>query len=220
MVTQIKAAKNKRYTEQMKRIARREDISLEAIRNRVASGKIVILKNRMRDRLLPCGIGRGLNTKVNANLGTSSFRPRIKNELEKLRVAVKYGADTVMDLSIGGNLARIRTELIRHSPVPLGTVPIYETAVNAEIKYGSFLKMKPEEVLETLRQQAAEGVDFFTIHAGVTRRNLTLLRQARKRVAGIVSRGGAILACWMRKNKRENPFYEYFDAVLDIARDR
>ncbi|MFH1339579.1 MAG: phosphomethylpyrimidine synthase ThiC [Candidatus Omnitrophota bacterium] len=217
-MTQIELAKNKEYSPEMKYISKREGLDVETIRKRVSQGRIVILHNRKRQIPRPCAVGQGLTTKVNANLGTSPYKPRIKTELEKLAVAIKYGADTVMDLSVGGNLSKIRREIIRHSIVPVGTVPIYEAAVAAERKCGSFLKMETESIFEILEQQASDGVDFFTIHAGVTRKNLSVLTKKGKRVTGIVSRGGAILACWMSKRLRENPFFEHFDRVLEIAR--
>lgn len=217
-MTLIESARNKKYTPQMKIISKREGLGLDILRRRISEGKIVIPANRNRKIPKPCGIGLGLTTKVNANLGSSPYQPRIKNELKKLEMAVQYGADTVMDLSVGGDIKRIRREIIQHSPVPVGTVPIYEAAVNAQRKYGSFLRMKAEEIFDVLEQQACDGVDFFTIHAGVTKKNLSVLRRTNRRIAGIVSRGGAMLASWMKKNKRENPFFEDFDRVLDIAR--
>lgn len=217
-MTQLESAKKNKYTPEMRIISKRENFSLETLRQRIAQGKIVIPHNKKRKISKPCGIGYGLTTKVNANLGTSSYQPKLKDELKKLAVAIRYDADTVMDLSIGGNLKRIRRQIIKHSPVPVGTVPIYEAAVNAQKKYGSFLKMKVEEIFNVLEQQACDGVDFFTIHAGVTLKNLSALLQDKKRITGIVSRGGSILSCWMRKYKRENPFFKYFDRVLDIAR--
>ena len=217
-MTRIELAKNKKYTSEMRIIAKREGLSLEDLRRGISRGRIVIPRNKKRALLKPCGIGQGLTTKVNANMGTSSHKPQINNELKKMDVAIKHGADTIMDLSIGGDLNLIRRKILKHSPVPVGTVPIYEAAVNAEKKYGTFLNMKTDEIFQVLEQQACEGVDFFTIHAGVTLKNLATLWRKNKRIAGIVSRGGAILSCWMNKNKRENPFFEHFDRVLDIAR--
>ncbi len=215
-MTQIESAKNKKYTPEMRIISKREDLNLETLRQRISQGRIVIPNNKKRKIAKPCAIGQGLTTKINANLGTSPHRTRIKNELKKLEVALEYGTDTVMDLSIGGDLKKIRSQIIKHSSVPVGTVPIYEAAVNAQRKYGSFLKMRVEEIFEVLQQQASDGVDFFTIHAGVTQRNLSFLLRQYKRITGIVSRGGAILACWMKEHKQENPFFEYFGRVLDI----
>lgn len=216
-MTQIESAKDKKYTPEMKIISKREGLNLQTLRQRISRGRIVIPHNKKRNITKPCGIGYGLSTKVNANLGTSPHQSNVTNELRKLEVALKYGADTIMDLSIGGNLKRIRKEIIKHSPVPVGTVPIYEAAVDAEKKYGSFLKIGVEEIFQVLQQQASDGVDFFTIHAGVTQKNLSTLLRGHKRITGIVSRGGAILATWMKKHRRENPFFENFDRVLDIA---
>jgi len=177
---------------------------------------VVIPLNKGRRIKKPCGIGYGLRTKINANIGTSTDKSGLKDELEKLKVAVKYGSDTVMDLSIGGNIAKIRARILKHSPIPVGTVPIYEIAVNAHNRSKDFLKFDIREILEALENQAREGVDFFTIHAGVTKKSLAALRE-QKRILGIVSRGGAILASWIYRNKKENPFYQYFDKILDIA---
>ncbi len=218
-MTQIEFAKSKKYSPQLRAIAKRENLGIEVIRKRIVSGKIVLPHNRKRKMSKPCGIGQGLTTKVNANLGTSSYNPGIKKELKKLETAIKFGADTVMDLSVGGNIPKIRREIIQRSSVPIGTVPIYEIAVTAEKKYGAFLKMHGEDFFEVLQRQAADGVDFFTIHSGVTRKNLSFLSAKSKRVAGIVSRGGAMLACWMKKHRCENPFFEHFDRVIDIARE-
>ena len=141
---------------------------------------------------------------------------RVCLELKKLKVAVKYGADTVMDLSIGHNISEIRSKILGNSPIPVGTVPIYEIAVNAQKRNGDFLKFGADDMVDVLESQAREGVDFFTIHAGVTRSCLALLKKHR-RALDIVSRGGAIIASWINRHKKENPLYEYFDKILDIA---
>ncbi|MFC1658327.1 phosphomethylpyrimidine synthase ThiC [Candidatus Omnitrophota bacterium] len=216
-MTLIESAKNNKITAQMRTVSAREGMIPSVLGKRVSEGRIVIPRNIKRKIAKPCGIGFGLTTKVNANLGTSPFHSSLKDELKKLNTAIKYGADTVMDLSIGGDLRKIRRAIVQHSNVPVGTVPVYQAAVNAERKSGSFLKMEAEDIFEVLEEQAADGVDFFTIHAGVTLRNLSFLK-TRKRLTGIVSRGGSMLACWMSKRNRENPFFEYFDRVLDIAR--
>jgi len=216
-MTQIEFAKNNKYSPEMKDVSKREGMNLATLRQRIASGRIVIPRNKKKNISKICGIGYGLTTKVNANLGTSPYQPRVENELKKLEIAIQYGADTIMDLSVGGDLKKIRRQIIKHSPVPVGTVPIYEAAVNAEKRHGSFLKMTDKDIFEVLQQQASDGVDFFTIHAGVTLKNVSFLSGKKKRIAGIVSRGGSILACWMKEHKRENPFFEYFDRVLSIA---
>lgn len=215
-MTQIELARNKKYSLEMKFISKCEGMDLPTLCQRIAQGRIVIPNNKIRKIQKPCGIGEGLTTKINANIGTSTDKTRIKEELKKLETAIKYGADTVMDLSVGGDLLKMRERIIKQSPVPVGSVPIYEAAVNAERKYGTFLKMKVEDIFRTLEKQASDGIDFFTIHAGVTQKNLSILSKA-KRIINVVSRGGAILACWMMKNECENPFFEYFDRVLNIA---
>ncbi|MGD0335779.1 MAG: phosphomethylpyrimidine synthase ThiC [Candidatus Omnitrophota bacterium] len=215
-MTQLRYAKNKRLTPLMKEVARQENLSGSNILEGIAAGRIVIPCNSKHKIKDPCGIGYGLKTKVNANIGTSTDKPGIKEELRKLAVAIKYKTDTVMDLSVGGNLVKNRREILRYSTVPVGTVPVYEVTVNAQRKKGNFLRFDIGDILETLEAQAEDGVDFFTIHSGVTRNSLKGLN-ANKRILNIVSRGGAIIAGWMNLHKKENPFYEYFDRILDIA---
>jgi len=215
-MTQLESAKNKTVTPLMRRVAAKEGLSVSVLLKRIAGGKIVIPCNNKHRLKHPCGIGYGLGTKVNANLGTSTDRCKLSEELQKLKVAVAAGADTVMDLSVGGDIKKIRRAIFKHSSVPVGTVPIYEIAVTAQKDKGSFLKFTSRDMLNTLEAQAQEGIDFFTIHAGVTRRSLAALR-SQKRLLGIVSRGGAILARWISEYKKENPFYEYFEEILDIA---
>jgi phosphomethylpyrimidine synthase len=215
-MTQLEYAKNNTLTPLMKKIARPEGLSPQFILRRLKDGKVVIPLNKKHKIKKPCGIGYGLRTKVNANIGTSTDKSEIDDELEKLRVAIKYGTDTVMDLSVGGDLKKIRRGILRYSSVPVGTVPIYEIAVNAQKNKGGFLNFTINDILDALCSQAEDGVDFFTIHAGVTKKSLSILRR-HKRILGIVSRGGAILATWMSNHKKENPFYEHFDSILDIA---
>jgi phosphomethylpyrimidine synthase len=215
-MTQLEYAKNNIITPLMKRIAGEEGRNPNLILRWIKEGRVVILHNQKHNIKKPCAVGWGLRTKVNANIGTSTDKSQINDELKKIEVAVKYGADTIMDLSIGGNLKKIRKEVLSYSPVPVGTVPVYEIAVNAQKRKGNFLKFSIDDILDTLELQAKEGVDFFTIHAGVTKRSLNTLKE-HKRLMGIVSRGGAILATWMSYYKKENPFYAYFDRVLDIA---
>ena len=217
-MTQLEYAKNNIITPLMKRIAYKEDKNPNLILKWVREGRVVILHNRKRDIKKPCAVGWGLRTKINANIGTSTDKSQISDELRKIEVAVKYGTDTIMDLSVGGNLKKIRKQILEYSPVPVGTVPVYEIAVNAQKVKGNFLKFSIDDILDNLESQAKEGVDFFTIHAGVTRKSLGVLKK-HKRILDIVSRGGAILASWIACNKKENPFYEYFDKILDIAYD-
>lgn len=215
-MTQLEYAKNNVLTPLMRKIAHQEGIPPKLILRRIREGKVVIPLNKKHNIKKPCAVGYGLRTKVNANIGTSTDKSQINDELKKIEVAVKYGADTIMDLSVGGNLKKIRKDVLSYSPVPVGTVPVYEIAVNAQKRKGNFLKFNIDDILDTLELQAKEGVDFFTIHAGVTKRSLNTLKK-HKRLLGIVSRGGAILATWMSRHKKENPFYAYFDRILDIA---
>ena len=215
-MTQLECAKNNIVTPLMKRIARDEGISSKQILKYIKEGKVVIPQNIKHKIRKPCGIGFGLRTKINANIGTSTDKSQINDELRKLAVAVRYGTDTIMDLSVGGNLEKIRKEILERSPVPIGTVPVYETAVNAQKNKRHFLNFNADNILDTLELQAKQGVDFFTVHAGVTKKSLNFLNK-QERLMGIVSRGGAILATWMNIRKKENPFYEYFDTILDIA---
>jgi phosphomethylpyrimidine synthase len=215
-MTLLECAKNNIQVPLVKRIAQEEGKNSGLILKRIKEGRVVILNNQKHRVKKPCAVGYGLRTKVNANIGTSPDKAQINDELKKIEVAVKYGADTIMDLSVGGDLNRIRKKVIGYSPLPVGTVPIYEIAVNAQRRRGNFIKFDIEDILDILEAQAKDGVDFFTIHAGVTQKSINALRQD-KRLLDIVSRGGAILASWMAYHRKENPFYEYFDRVLDIA---
>lgn len=209
-MTQMENALNGTITQEIKHVAQSEHLSVQTIMQQVADGKIVIPANINHKNLIPCGIGRQLRTKVNANLGNSALSSCSGAELSKLNIAVHYGADTVMDLSTGGEIDTLRCNMLEHCSVPLGTVPIYEIVA----RYGSndFAK---EKILAVIHEQAEQGVDYMTIHAGLLRKYVPL---ALKRKLGIVSRGGALLAAWMQENKKENPFYEAFDEILEICR--
>ncbi|MFH0855182.1 MAG: phosphomethylpyrimidine synthase ThiC [Candidatus Omnitrophota bacterium] len=215
-MTQIEFAKKNIVTPLMRKIAFEEGIEQSSLLRYIKDGRVVILKNNSRKLAKPCAVGFGLRTKVNSNLGTSTDKSSLKEELRKLDISVRYGADSVMDLSVGGDLRKIRREIVKRSAIPLGTVPVYEIAVCAQRKSKNFLKFTPSDMLSVLEAQAKEGVDFFTIHSGVTQKNIATLKK-NKRILGIVSRGGAIIANWMAFNKSENPFYEYFDKILDVA---
>ncbi len=215
-MTQLEYAKRNKITPLMKSVAKKEGVSARQIQKSLRQGTVVIPLNINHNINYPCGVGKGLKTKVNANIGTSTDKSKISNEIEKLKVAIKSGSDTVMDLSVGGNLVKVRKEILKYSTIPVGTVPVYEISVNAQSRRNNFLDFSIEDILSVLDSQAKQGVDFFTIHAGVTKKSLNILRK-HKRVLDIVSRGGAILAAWMNRHKKENPFYEYFDKILDIA---
>lgn len=200
----------------IKRVAELENVNSKLLVERLKKGTVVIPANTKHKIKKPCAIGEGLRTKINANIGTSTDHCELKDEIKKLEIALQYGADTIMDLSVGGNLRKIRQKILEHCYVPLGTVPIYEIAHNAQKKHKDFLNFTKEEALEVLWQQAEDGVDFFTIHAGVTQKTVQTLKK-HPRLMGIVSRGGAIMACWMKRHRQENPFFEFYDEVLKVA---
>jgi phosphomethylpyrimidine synthase len=215
-MTQLEYAKKNIITALMRKVARLEAIKPEELVRLMREGKVVIPLNKKHKIKKPCAVGSTLSTKVNANIGTSTDESRISDEIAKLKAALEYGADTLMDLSVGGNLTRVRQLILKNSTVPVGTVPVYEVAVRAQEKNKNFLKFTAEDILVVLNDQAQQGVDFFTIHSGVTRESLKTLEK-NKRLMGVVSRGGAIIASWMKYHKRENPFYTHFEQILDIA---
>ncbi len=217
-MTQLELAKEGIISSQMKLVAQQEGVDAEFIRQGVAKGTIVIPANINHTNLVPCGIGQGLKTKVNANIGTSSDFGSIDTELEKLRVAIDCGADTVMDLSTGGDISAIRRAIIASSSVPIGTVPIYQAGIEAIGKHGAIVKMTVDDLFAGIEEHARDGVDFITVHCGVTRSAVAKLKQ-QGRVTDVVSRGGAFLIGWMLYNERENPLYEYYDRLLEIARE-
>ena len=188
-----------------------------AVLDSFSKGEIAIFKNRLRN-IKPVAVGKGLRTKINANIGSSPDMFNIDIELEKLKIAIEYGADTVMDLSTGGNIRDFRKRIIEESSVPLGTVPIYEAAVHMVNQKKSIMNMKIGDYLEVIKRQAEDGVDYMTIHSGVTMQSLESLN-SQERIIGITSRGGSMLAQWISFNKKENPLYEYFDEILDILAD-
>ncbi len=217
-MTLVEQARSGVELPEFREVAEYEGVLLEHVIRGVAEGRIVIPKNNSRPRgVRSVGIGDGLSVKVNANIGTSADVADIGNELSKLRAALEAGADTVMDLSTGGDLVAVRKAIIEHSSVPVGTVPIYEAAVRLRTQGKPVVKMTPDELFETIEEQAKQGVDFMTVHAGLTARAVELLISAG-RVMNVVSRGGAFLFQWIRYNERENPLYEHFDRLLEIAR--
>ncbi len=215
-MTQMQAAREGIITPAMRRVAEREGLPAETIRAGVAAGTIVIPANPAHGGLDPTGIGKGLRTKINANIGTSSHYPDPQAELAKLRVALEAGADTVMDLSTGGDLDLSRRLIVRASPAPVGTVPIYQAAVEALARHGSIVAMTADEMFEVIERQAADGVDFMTVHCGVTLSTIERLRHSG-RITDIVSRGGSFLTGWMLYHGRENPLYAEYDRLLEIA---
>jgi len=217
-MTQLESAKEGIISPQMESVAQCEGVEAEFIQQGVAKGTIVIPSNTKHGNLTPCGIGQGLRTKVNANIGTSSDYGNADTELEKLRVAIDCGADTVMDLSTGGDISAIRRAIIAASSLPIGTVPIYQAGIEAIARYGAIVKMTVDDLFAVIEEHTQNGVDFITVHCGVTQSAITRLKQ-QGRVADVVSRGGAFLIGWMLYNERENPLYEHYDRLLELARE-
>jgi len=217
-MTQLEAARSGKITYEMEAVADQEELSPEYVRAGVAEGKIVIPHNIRRSGVKPCGIGTGLKTKVNANLGTSPDEPSLSNEMEKLEIAVKYGADAVMDLSTGGDLDEIRRRFLDESPVTVGSVPIYNAAVEAVRNEKPIVEMTDDDIFRAIEHHVSDGIDFITVHCGTTMEVLKRLK-SQGRVADVVSRGGAFLIEWMIYNEQENPLYAQFDRLLEIAKE-
>jgi phosphomethylpyrimidine synthase len=215
-MAQVGLAKLGELTPQIKYVAEHENLSSEIVMQHVSDGTIVIPANINHHNLVPCGIGSELTVKVNANIGTSSEVGNVDSELEKLRTALRFGADAVMDLSTGGDITAIRKSILAASTLPIGTVPIYQVGIEAIEKNGAIVNMTVDDIFSIIEQQAKEGVDFMTVHCGITRASIARLKR-QKRLTDVVSRGGAFLIGWMLYNDRENPLYEHFDHLLDIA---
>lgn len=216
-MTQIVKARKGILSAALRKVAGDEGIPAETLAGLVAGGLAVIPFNPRHSPARPAGIGRGLRTKVNVNLGTSRDYPLLSDELRKVKVCLDHGADALMDLSTGGDLVRIRRAILRRAPIPLGTVPIYQAAVKAIDRRGSIVDMTEDDLFEAIESQAREGVDFMTVHSGLNLKAVERLRN-QGRVADIVSRGGAFHLAWMLHNGKENPFYAGFDRLLAIAR--
>lgn len=210
MATQLEAARKGTITRQVRSVAAAENLAPKFVRDEIAAGRLVIPANKLhiKTNLRPVGIGRALTTKVNANIGTSSISSLAADEIKKMKAAIDSGADCIMDLSTGGDIDMIRRRLLARCPLPFGTVPIYQVIENRAVE-----DIDKKTILQTIERQARQGVDFFTIHAGLLKEHLPLVR---KRLGGIVSRGGAILAKWMVHHNRQNPLYEMFDELCAI----
>jgi len=215
-MTQLEEARNGRITEEMKICAEKERVSPEFIRKGVAEGNIVVVRNNRHTAISPLAIGKGLRTKINANIGTSGDHTDLDVELEKVKVSVAAGADTIMDLSTGGDLGAIRKAILKASSVALGTVPIYQAAAAMLAAKKAIVAMTADDIFAAIEKNGEDGVDFITVHCGVSRRSVASI-EAQGRILGIVSRGGSITANWMRCNEKENPLYEYYDRLLEIA---
>ena len=216
-MTQILEARKGNITPEMEAVARAESVSVEYVRDGIAAGTIVISRNNRHKSITPLGIGKGLRTKINANIGTSKDRMSVADEIEKLKVAVAAGADAVMDLSTGGPIIEIRKEILRQSTVSIGTVPIYQAAVETVEQGKSIVQMDPDLLFRVIEQQCAEGVDFITVHCGVTRESVERLRN-QGRIMDVVSRGGAFHLEWIITNDAENPLFEQYDRLVEISK--
>lgn len=211
-MTQLIRAKQGEITPEMVHVAEMEGVEPEVLRDRIAAGTVVIPRNRLRS-FDPVGIGKGLRTKVNANIGTSPHHICLEEELRKLNLAVEAGAHAVMDLSTGGDLDSIRKKITENSPVAIGTVPIYQLASEMD-----FYEMTPDDLFEVIRKHGESGVDFITVHCGITRELVSSIMKS-DRIMGVVSRGGSMLVAWIHKHGQENPLFAQYDRLLDIARE-
>ena len=210
-ITQMTRALAGEITPEMRAVAENEFLDAEFIRSKVAEGRMVVPANINHKNLRPIGIGKDLRTKINANIGNSALTSCAVKEIKKLDTAVEYGSDTVMDLSTGGDITAIRQQIIEHSTVPIGTVPMYEAIARVD---GEPMDLTEDVIIDVIREQAEQGVDYITVHSGLLRRHIPL---AMKRKMKIVSRGGSLIAKWMERHDKENPFYTEFDRILEIA---
>ncbi len=215
-MTQLELARRGTVSPPMKQVAEKEGVGTDFIIQGLTDGEIVIPANVNHTNLVPCGIGKGLRTKVNANIGTSSDFCELNTELRKLQAAIDFGADTVMDLSTGGDISAIRKAIMSASTAPVGTVPIYQAGIEAIENRGAIVNMSVDDLFAVIEEHATDGVGFMTVHCGVTQASIAKLRK-QSRMTDIVSRGGAFLIGWMLHNDRENPLYQYYDRLLGLA---
>jgi len=215
-MTQIELAKRDIISLQVKHVAEKEGVEVDFILQGLIDGTIIIPANPNHTNLSPCGIGKGIRTKVNTNIGTSSDFFDLNRELMKLQAAIDAGSDTVMDLSTGGDIPNIRRAIIASSPLSVGTVPIYQAGIEAIEKHGAIVNMNVDEIFGVIEEQAKDGVDFMTLHCGVTQASIAKIKE-QGRLTNIVSRGGAFHTGWMLHNEKENPLYQYYDRLLDLA---
>ncbi len=214
-MTQLYQAGKGQITDEIRKVAEYEGIDVQKLTKRVAKGHVVIPSNKNRNTK-PCGIGQGLSTKINANLGSSPELENVEWEIKKAQLAEKYGADALMDLSTGPNFREVRKAIIESTKAPLGTVPIYQAGISASQKRGAVVNMEEDDMFHAIEEQAQEGVDFMTVHSGITMDTVEKIKRS-ERIMGIVSRGGAFLAAWILHNQEENPLYKNYDYLLEIA---
>jgi phosphomethylpyrimidine synthase len=212
----IQQARKGIVTPEMEKVAAAEGVTTQYLLDEIALGHVIIPVNKNHRTITPMGIGRGLSTKINANIGTSKDCSNLDEELKKLDVAIAAGAHTVMDLSTGGDINAIRREVLKRSTVPVGTVPLYQAAIEATKNNKKIVDMTADDMFRVIQQQAEDGVDFVTVHCGLTREAAQRLKN-EGRIMNVVSRGGSFTVAWMIHNKKENPLYEQYDRLLDIA---
>ena len=216
-MTQMQEALMGNITDEIRSVSETEGLDVYKILRGLASGRIVIPKN-IEGRSKPIGIGKGLKTKINANVGSSSELEKVKWEVEKAKAAVKYGSDTIMDLSTGPEYEKVLMAIMESIDVPIGTVPIYEAGITASKQKGAVVNMDEDDMFNAIENQARAGVDFITVHCGITMDLINKVKDS-KRIMGIVSRGGSFLAAWILKNQEENPLYKNYDYLLEIAEE-
>ncbi len=218
MTTQIIEAKKGNITAEIEYVAQKEGIDKELLREKVAQGRVVILKNNQRSNCIPVGVGEGLTVKINANIGTSNEKSTIEEELQKVKVIEANEADVLMDLSTGKYIDETRKQIIAATHLPIGTVPMYQAGKEALDEYQDIAKLSKDKLFSDIEKQCKDGIDFITVHCGVTKFVVDQLEK-QGRVTDIVSRGGSMLACWVKETGKENPLYEYYDELLEIVRD-
>lgn len=218
MTTQIIEAKKGNITPEMFTVAEKEGLTKQEIIEKVAAGRIVILKNNRRENVVPTAVGEGTTVKVNANIGTSLERSNIKEELDKVKIIEATGADVLMDLSTGDNIDETRRAIIASTNLPIGTVPMYQAGKEAIDINKTLAKLSKDKLFSDIEKQCKDGIDFITVHCGVTKFVVDQLEK-QGRVMDIVSRGGSMLAAWIKATGKENPLYEYYDELLEIARE-
>ena len=216
-MTQLSEAVGGGITAECKKVSEREGMSAEKLALSIAKGRAIIPFNPIHSPM-PVGIGEGMRVKVNANIGSSMDRANIDQELEKAQTAERWGADTIMDLSTGGDIDAIRARILKEITLPLGTVPIYQAAIEAIDRHGSIVDLESDDLFNVIRTHAKDGVDFMTVHCGITQYSLERLKAAN-RIGGVVSRGGSFLAAWILHNGEENPLYAEYDYLLELARE-
>lgn len=218
MTTQLIEARKGNITEEMRYIAQVEDVDVEFLREKVASGRVAILKNNRRKNSIPVAVGEGMTVKINANIGTSLERSTIAEELDKVKIIEATGCDVLMDLSTGEDIDGTRKQILSATKLPIGTVPMYQAGKEALDFHKDIAKLSKEKLFADIKKQCEDGIDFITVHCGVTKFVVDQLEK-QTRVTDIVSRGGSMLACWIKATGQENPLYEYYDELLELVRE-